>query len=90
MSTTVALSQLLVTDDETIKTDSKFLDELKMVLENSKTSTLLILYYCQLKVIYCRARDSLKKRLWREQQLKVNTAAEQFVSDPDSVNDTSV
>ena len=71
-STTVALSQLLVTDDETIKTDSKFLDELKTVLENSKTSTLLIPYYCQLKVIYSRARDSLKKRLWTEQQLKVN------------------
>ena len=88
-STTVALSQLLVTDDETIKADSKFLDELKRVLENGKTSTLLIPYYCQLKVIYSRARDSLKKRLWTEQQLKINTAAEQIVSETESVNDAS-
>ena len=32
---------LLAADDEKIKTDSKFLDDLKMVLENRKTTTLL-------------------------------------------------
>jgi hypothetical protein len=59
---TVCLAAQL-TKDDSIKGDAQFLDEMKQLLENHKTSALFIPYYVHFKLTYTKARSSIKKRL---------------------------
>ena len=70
------------TSDEAIKLDSKFLDQMKAVLEANETSTLFIPFFCQLKAVYTKARRSLKKRILAERST-VSSGSEK----PDQVDE---
>lgn len=50
--------------EESLKRDCLFLEEIKSVLEkHNRTSTLFVLFMCQFRATYSRARSSLKRRV---------------------------
>ena len=75
-SRAVALASIAeASSDEKIKGDAEFLDQLKLLLENHKTSTLFMPFYLQIKATYHKGRKSLKKRLLCDNSLLAKISA---------------